>query len=61
LDLDWNKYEGGVIGVASKDGGVRVWDLRGAGIVRGETRHALAVRKVQYVWKPWIGRELNHY
>jgi WD40 repeat protein len=48
LDVDWNKYEDGVVASASKDLGVRVWDLRAGGRCTAElVGHSLAVRKVQ--------------
>jgi len=47
LDLDWNKYEPGVLATAGKDGVVRVWDTRGTGRAVQEFRgHRLAARKV---------------
>lgn len=47
LDLDWNKYEPGVLATAGKDGVVRVWDTRGTGHAVQEFRgHRLAARKV---------------
>lgn len=48
LDLDWNKYIGGMIATASKDGVVRVFDTRGSGgrVVSELRGHRLAARKV---------------
>ncbi|KAK8844752.1 hypothetical protein IAR55_006602 [Kwoniella newhampshirensis] len=55
LSCDWNKYVPGMIATASKDGSVKVWDLRSSstlttkgGIQVG--RHGLAARKV--AWSP---------
>ncbi|WWD22694.1 hypothetical protein CI109_107187 [Kwoniella shandongensis] len=53
LSCDWNKYVAGTIATASKDGSIKIWDMRstkgaGAGLEVG--RHGLAARKV--AWSP---------
>lgn len=63
LGMDWNKYDGHILGTTGKDQLVRIWDLRvgsggagGSGYVMGMKGHGLAVRKLEYVPfpLPWI-------
>jgi WD40 repeat protein len=49
LCCDWNKYDISTIATASKDNGLRIWDMRaGTAVCDTDFRgHTMAVRKVQ--------------